>query len=160
MDLGIFSIVPFDFLIVFVVWAVFSIIAVQGGRGEILSVVAGSFVAIVAYNFAQQAIWLGEAIKPIIEQPRSSAIFFVVLVVLGYLAIRQLMLPYGSDLMGSPMQSAMIGFLSVLLLLALWIAMPFTAALWEFGDLFKLVFDPAYAFWWIAGTLLGMVVFG
>jgi len=160
MDLGILSIVPFDFLIVFVVWIVFSVIAVQGGRGEILSIVAGAFVALAVYSFAQEAFWLKDMLKPVFEAPRSSAILFVVLVVLGYLAVRQLMLPYGSDLMGSPMQSAIIGFFSVIVLLALWVALPFTAALWTFGPLFQTIFAPIYTFWWIIGALIGMVVFG
>ena len=159
MDLGILNIVPLDFVIVFVVWIVFSVVAVQGGRGEILSIVTGSFIALSVYSFAGQAFWLKDALKPVLEQPRSSAILFLVLVVLGYLAIRQLMLPYGSDLMGSPMQSAIIGLLSIITLLALWVALPFTGALWTFGPLFQTVFAAQYAFWWIVGSLIAMVVF-
>lgn len=159
MDLGIFNIVPFDLIIVFVVWIVFSVIALQGGRGEILSIVAGSFVALSVYGFSQQAFWLKDALKPVLEQPRNSAIIFLVLIVLGYLLIRQLMLPYSSDLMGTPTQSAVIGFLSVIVLLALWVALPFTGALWTFGPLFQSIFAAQYAFWWIVGSLVAMVIF-
>ena len=160
MTLGVFSIVPMDFIIVFAMWIVFSVVALQGGRGEVLSVMLGAFVAIAVFEYAQKAYLIGDFINPYLTQPRNAAIALLVLTVAGYLGTRQLMLPYGSDLMGSPTQSAVLGFLTTAILVALWMVMPHTSDLWHFGSLFQMAFAPIYTFWWILGALVLMIIFG
>lgn len=160
MDFGVFSIVPMDFVILFVLWIVFAVIALQGGRGEVISGVLGAFVGIALFEFIQKALWISGMLESVLAQPRNAAIVLVVLVIFGYLVTRMLMLPYGSDLIGSPLQSATLGFLATAILLALWMVSPNTSELWQFGTLFQTAFAPIYTFWWIAGALALSVVFG
>ena len=160
MTFGVFSIVPMDFIIAFAMWIVFSVIALQGGRGEVLSVMLGAFVALGLLEYVQKAYVLADFINPYLAQPRNMAIALIVLTVAGYLGTRQLMLPYGSDLMGSPTQSAVIGFLTTVILIAIWMVVPHTSDLWHFGSLFQAAFAPIYTFWWILGALVLMIIFG
>lgn len=160
MDLGVLQIVPTDFIILFVLWIVFAILALQGGRGEVISITIASFVALFFYEYMTQALWLSDMLSPIFTQPRNAAFLFLSLVVLSYIGIRQLMLPYGSDLIGSPTQSAMLGFLSTIILLAVWIVAPHTEAIWQFGSLFEAFFAPIYTFWWVSIAFALAVVFG
>lgn len=160
MSFGVFNIVPMDFIILLAMWIVFSVVALQGGRGEVLSMMFGAFVATGLFEYSQKAYFIGDLLTPFLSQPRNAAIMLLVLAVAGYLLTRQLMLPYGSDLIGSPTQSAVIGFLTTVILLAIWVIYPHTSDLWRFGSLFQTAFAPIYTFWWIAGALGLMIIFG
>ena len=160
MDLGVLNIVPLDFGILFVIWIAFSVLSLQGGRGEVISIMLGAFIGLAVFDFAQHAFWVSSALQGVLAQPKNAAVLLGVLTVLGYFATRQLMLPYGSDLIGSPTQSAVIGFLTTVVLLALWIATPDTAAIWNFSPVFHQIFAEQFTFWWIAGALAAMVIFG
>ena len=160
MDFGVFQIVPTDFIILLVVWVVLAIVALQGGRGEVISGVIGGFTGLVLYEYLLKAAWIGDFLQPIISNPRNAAILFVVLVVVSYLGIRQMMLPYGSDLIGSPTQSAVLGLLSTVALLAIWMVAPHTNTIWQFGSLFQNFFTESYTFFWVFGAFVMMAIFG
>ncbi|HET8580970.1 MAG TPA: hypothetical protein VFL98_00685 [Candidatus Paceibacterota bacterium] len=160
MDFGIFSVVPMDFLIFFIAWVVLSVVALQGGRGEVLSMMLGAFVGVAVFDYAQKAFWLSGIIAPYVAVPRDAAIGLAILIILSYLVIRMLMLPYGSDLIGSPSQSAVIGFLCTAIIFSIWVAAPSTDAIWHFGSLFQTIFSPMYAFWWIVGSFGLLALFG
>ena len=160
MDFGVFQIVPTDFIILLVTWIVLSIVTLQGGRGEVISGVLGGFMGLVLYEYLLKAAWISGFFASIVSNPQQAAILFVVLVVTSYLGIRQMMLPYGSDLIASPTQSAVLGFLSTIALLAIWMIAPHTSAIWQFGALFQNAFAASYTFFWLFGTFAMMAVFG
>ena len=160
MTFGVFSIVPMDFIILLALWIVLSVVALQGGRGEVLSMLFGVFVATSVFEFSQKAYFLSDFLNPYLSQPRNAGIMLIVLFVAGYLLTRQLMLPYGGDLLGSPTQSAVVGFLTTVVLLAIWIVYPHTSDVWHFGTIFQTAFAAQYTFWWIAASLGLMIIFG
>lgn len=160
MDFGVLQIVPVDFVILFVLWIVFAVVALQGGRGEVVSVVLGAFMGVVLLAALANAAWVHDMFGTALSEPRSSAIIFIILTVLSYMGIRQMMLPYGSDLIGSPTQSAMLGFMSTIVLLALWVATPGTEALWQFSPLIEAAFSQGYIFFWLVIAFAMMSIFG
>lgn len=141
------SAIPLGWIIVAVLFMLFTFDAMRSGSGRVAVLVLSSIVSVFLYDLAPHTAVLGSLLTPDVKAPILAGIFAIVFVI-TYLLIYRGTATF-SGISGGLFFSLLAGICGSITLLVAWQQVPALVQVWNFGTQIQTVFGAAFALPWL-----------
>lgn len=147
-----FAHLPLDWVIIGLVFAVIAALSLKAGSARAATLILSLPLALTLFIQIQSAALIGALVTKLQAQPLWYALFFIGLVILGYIFVHRITSSYST--LGGVVEGALSGLAGTALLMVVWQSIPALDVLWHFGPWITAAFSEAYRFWWTITSLI------
>lgn len=152
---GIFSGVPYDWLVFGGLTLLIALDSLRSGIGRASSIALSLPVAGVLYELVSKTAYLG-SIPVLTASPAAQAGTFAVVALASYLLVRRIALEYIESGVGEPVQALLAGCAATVVIIVVWLHVPVLEPIWQLSDKVHAIFSESYRLIWLLGAYLAL----
>ena len=155
MVTGIFSGIPYDWLIFGAMTLVIALDSLRSGIGRASSIALSLPIAGVLYQLLPATVGIS-SITALSASPAAAAGTFAVVAVATYLLVRRIALEYIESGVGEPVQALLAGCAATVVIIVVWLYVPVLEPIWQLSDKVHAIFSESYRLIWLFGAYLAL----
>ena len=144
---------PTDWILIGAFAVFVALDALRSGSARAASLALSLPATLLIVNTIPQSFFLGPLTAQFTAPVIHIGIFAAVFVVL-YIATHRSIFSFSEG--GGVVQSLIAGVVAVVVLVVIWLQVPALQSVWQFGPQVQMVFGPAYRFWWLMASFIGL----
>ncbi len=145
---GIFSAVPFDYVVLGGVFLALALDSLRNGIGRAAAFAVALPLAVMIHSLLSSAAFVGG----IVEDDVVGIGVFGIVIAMMYLLVRRIGLDFLDGGIGQPMQAIIASAAATIVCAVVWLHADSLHTLWNFNDSIQALFAERWRFFWLIGA--------